>query len=155
MKRRKESDYQFNSDYVIFYEHAGWHCGQPNGISTGTQINVAFLDSHVKTVNITNAPSTPIGANISGNDGTSAYSPAYPNYDETGAINGTPGTFTPNNSSTTYYDPALSTWRTSSKLTFLRANAHANENGELFIGLAVLLVPPTRKMPCQSTIAST
>ncbi len=104
MKRRKESDYVYNSDYVIFYEHSGWHFGDSTGIKGGTQINVAFLDTHVKTVTITFAPGTDVI------DGEAVNSPAWPDYDEDGttgltASAGSPGKFTPNGSKTAYYDP--------------------------------------------------
>lgn len=47
---QKEGDFAFNSDQVVLYEHKGWHFGDSTGIKSGTQINCAFLDSHVKTV---------------------------------------------------------------------------------------------------------
>ncbi|MCL5102804.1 MAG: DUF1559 domain-containing protein [Armatimonadetes bacterium] len=48
---RKEGDFVYNADQVILYEHAGFHSGD-TGIKGGTQINAAFMDSHVKTINI-------------------------------------------------------------------------------------------------------
>ena len=53
----KEVDFAYNADQVAFYEHNGWHFGQTNGLRNGTQINVAYLDTHVRTVRLRNATS--------------------------------------------------------------------------------------------------
>jgi len=54
MKCQKESDFGFNADQIVFYECAGFHSGASQGLKNGVQINVAFLDTHVKSVSIVN-----------------------------------------------------------------------------------------------------
>lgn len=45
---RKEGDFDFPSDQIIFYENAGWHWGQEkDGLANGVTINVTYLDGHV------------------------------------------------------------------------------------------------------------
>lgn len=48
---RKESDFAFNADQVILYEHAGFHNSEA-GAGKGSQINVCFMDDHVKSVTL-------------------------------------------------------------------------------------------------------
>jgi len=87
---KKDSDYPYNADSVILYEHAGWHFGDSQGIKSSTQINVAFLDSHVRTVSIRYA--TVSSSNSTGyisipDDLEASYtSPAYPDFDEDGSL---------------------------------------------------------------------
>lgn len=54
MKCQKESDFGYNADQIVFYECAGFHTGSSQGVRNGVQINVAYLDSHVRSVSITN-----------------------------------------------------------------------------------------------------
>lgn len=62
---RKEGDFGYNSDQVILYERADFHTdrasflhkAQPQPLKNGAQINVAYLDSHVKPITIKNATS--------------------------------------------------------------------------------------------------
>lgn len=51
IKARKESDYGYPSDQVILFEHNGFHSGDAFLHAT-SQINVAFLDTHVKTITL-------------------------------------------------------------------------------------------------------
>lgn len=44
---KKESDFGYNADQVVLYEHSGFHTGETN-LKSGVQINMCFLDSHVK-----------------------------------------------------------------------------------------------------------
>lgn len=53
---RNEAEFIYNADQVVLYERSGFHSGE-DGIKNGTQINVAFMDSHVKTINVRNATS--------------------------------------------------------------------------------------------------
>jgi len=106
IKARKEGDFVYNSDSVIFYEHAGFHFGDLTGIRATTQINCAFMDSHVKTVSITSAPTSSYIDTPSAAISTPA-SPAFPNYDADGTMGGTiasgsPKRITP---ATTYINP--------------------------------------------------
>jgi len=54
---RQEQQFGYNADQIVFYEHNGWHFGQTRGLRNGTRINVAYLDTHVKTVTLINATS--------------------------------------------------------------------------------------------------
>ena len=55
--RRKMSDFGYESDQIAFYEHQPFHFGGSGGLRNGAQINVSFLDSHVKTITLRNATS--------------------------------------------------------------------------------------------------
>jgi len=45
---RKEGDFEFPADQIIFWEHNGWHWGQSSlGATNNVTINVTFLDGHV------------------------------------------------------------------------------------------------------------
>jgi len=59
---KKEGSFPFNSDQIVFYESAGWHFGggTTEGRVNGTQINVAYLDTHVRTVTLRDAGTTPL-----------------------------------------------------------------------------------------------
>lgn len=54
---RNQKDFTYQSDQIVFYEHRGWHFSGGKGLENGVQINVVYLDSHVKTVQIQNATS--------------------------------------------------------------------------------------------------
>ena len=54
---RKESDFEYTADQVLLYEHEGWHTGGTSGLKNGTQINVVFMDTHVKMITLRNATS--------------------------------------------------------------------------------------------------
>ena len=72
IKARKEADFAYPSDQLILYEKAGFHFGESGGLGNGVQINIAFLDSHVKTHSIVNG----------GNSGvTDNGEPMYYNFD--------------------------------------------------------------------------
>jgi len=46
---RKEGDFDFPADQIIFYEHNGWHWGDTaRGLTNGVSINCTFLDGHVQ-----------------------------------------------------------------------------------------------------------
>ena len=51
---QKEGDFVYNSDQIILYEYRAWHFGSQN-VKNGSQINAAYLDTHVKMVNIVNS----------------------------------------------------------------------------------------------------
>lgn len=92
---KKESDYPYNSDYVILYEHAGWHFGDATGIRFGTEINVAYLDSHVRTVTIKYAQANGLYAQYPADVEGNPSSPAYPDYDEDNTLNAGVNQFNP------------------------------------------------------------
>jgi prepilin-type N-terminal cleavage/methylation domain-containing protein len=50
---KKESNFTYNSDQVIFAERKAFHDGGGT-LANGIQINVAYMDSHVKTVTLKN-----------------------------------------------------------------------------------------------------
>ena len=52
IKAQKEGDFAYNADQFIFYERAGFHDGNGTGLKNGVQINVSFMDSHVKNVTL-------------------------------------------------------------------------------------------------------
>ena len=54
---RKLDDFQRAADQVFLYEHQPFHFGGAGGLLNGAQINVAFLDTHVKTITLQNATS--------------------------------------------------------------------------------------------------
>jgi len=46
---RKEGDYDFPDNQVIFYEHNGWHWSDTaKGLGNGVTINCTFMDGHVQ-----------------------------------------------------------------------------------------------------------
>ena len=88
----------FNADQIVFYEHKGWHFGETRGLKNNVQINCAFMDSHVKTHTLVNAPATYT------NDYNAPGEPNYYNFDNNQAmVRGTnpPAPGTP----ATYVDP--------------------------------------------------
>jgi prepilin-type N-terminal cleavage/methylation domain-containing protein len=47
---RKEGDFDFPADQIIFYEHNGWHWGQASqGLKNGVPINCTYMDGHTAT----------------------------------------------------------------------------------------------------------
>ena len=61
---RSETDFIHNADQVVFYERAGFHDVRGHlwwkkapGLENGVRINVAYLDTHVRSIQITNATS--------------------------------------------------------------------------------------------------
>jgi len=79
----KESDFVYNADQIVLYEHKGWHFGDQKGIYSGVQITCAFLDGHVKTITVVNGPA-PTAATT---DYKAAYSPMYFNFDNDSPFN--------------------------------------------------------------------
>lgn len=51
---KKEGNFSYNADQIIFYEHKAWHFGG-DPCRDEAQINVAYLDSHVKTITLRNS----------------------------------------------------------------------------------------------------
>jgi prepilin-type N-terminal cleavage/methylation domain-containing protein len=50
---RKEGDFDFPADQIIFWEHNSWHWGETGkGARDGVSINVTFLDGHTQTKRI-------------------------------------------------------------------------------------------------------
>ncbi|MCE5198239.1 MAG: DUF1559 domain-containing protein [Armatimonadota bacterium] len=52
-----EKDFMYNADEIVFYERSSFHEGNTSGLRNGDQINVAYLDTHVKSIAIKNGPS--------------------------------------------------------------------------------------------------
>lgn len=80
LKCQKESDFGYNADQIVFYERAGFHSGAASGIKNGVQINVAYLDSHVKSVSVVNS-TQPQNSTTYVNDPTANGEPNYFNFD--------------------------------------------------------------------------
>lgn len=57
---RNEADFAYNADQIVLYERTGWHFQELDGLKNGVQINVAFMDSHVKTICLRNSGDNPI-----------------------------------------------------------------------------------------------
>jgi prepilin-type processing-associated H-X9-DG protein len=77
---RNQRDFPHQADQIVFYEHNSWHFGPANGLINNARINVAYLDSHVRNVVLSNAThGDPINcaANSSGE-------PMYFNFDNKG-----------------------------------------------------------------------
>lgn len=58
----KESDCGYPADQIAFFERASFHSGDTRGLvtnaSSSSQINVAYLDSHVKTLTLKDGPTS-------------------------------------------------------------------------------------------------
>lgn len=54
--RLMEEDFPYSADQIVLYERQGFHTGD-TALKNGVQINVAFLDSHVKTITLKNTTS--------------------------------------------------------------------------------------------------
>lgn len=76
---RRESDFGYNADQIVLYERAGFHCGAPEGLRNGVMVNVAYLDSHVRSIAITN--SLPANGRQWVTSPTAPGEPAYFNFD--------------------------------------------------------------------------
>lgn len=81
-KCQKEGNFVYNSDQIILYEHMGYHFGDQGGLKNSIQINVAFLDTHVKTCSIVNGPTTYTTTNDWGSTTNSQCEPMYYNFDQ-------------------------------------------------------------------------
>ncbi len=76
---QKEGDFVYNSDQIIFFEHAGFHSGQQDGILNGTQLNASYMDGHCSSIAIKDGPS-----------GTTASANTLASHAATGQIAGEP-----------------------------------------------------------------
>lgn len=102
IKAQKEGDYAYNADQIILHEYKGWHFGDQFGPYNGVQMNVAYMDSHVKTVTIKNGSEitdvkteTPDGLATKTANAGLVGEPMYYNYDNdtnTQVANGTKAT---------------------------------------------------------------
>lgn len=54
---QNEKDYAYNADQIILFERTNFHDDTTVGLRNDTQINVTFIDSHVKSITIHNATS--------------------------------------------------------------------------------------------------
>lgn len=57
---RNEADFAYNADQIVLYERKGWHFQELDGLKNGVQINVAYMDSHVRTICLCNSGDNPI-----------------------------------------------------------------------------------------------
>lgn len=80
LKCQKEGDFGYNADQIVFYEHAGFHSGAASGIKNDVQINVAFLDTHVRSVSVVNS-TQPADSTTYVNDPTANGEPNFFNFD--------------------------------------------------------------------------
>ncbi len=76
---KKEGNFGYNADQMIFYEHKAWHFGG-DPCRDEAQINVAFMDSHVKTITLKNSQGSTVTSDLVV---TFAGEPCYYNYDLT------------------------------------------------------------------------
>ena len=75
IKAQKEGDFAYNADQIIFYERGGFHDGNQGGLKNGVQVNVAYMDSHVKNVTLKDSATTAT------TDCAAVIEPMYWNYD--------------------------------------------------------------------------
>lgn len=76
---RRMNDFGYCADQVILYERAGFHHRCPQGLRNSVRINVAYLDTHVKNVGLTN--SLPATGRRWVTSPTAPGEPAYYNFD--------------------------------------------------------------------------
>jgi type II secretory pathway pseudopilin PulG len=76
---RSMDDFGYNADQIILYERCGFHSDAPRGLRNNVQINVAFLDTHVKSVTLVN--SLPATGRKWVTGPTAPGEPAYYNFD--------------------------------------------------------------------------
>lgn len=83
IEAKRESSYAFHADQIILYEHAGWHTGDAAGVKDGIKINVAFMDTHVASITVTNGPVNypPASDECSGQSSARFGEPMYYNFD--------------------------------------------------------------------------
>jgi hypothetical protein len=83
IRAQHEGDYAFSADQIILYEHAGWHFGDAAGIKNGVKINASYMDGHVATVTMNNAPTSypPVADERNGAAGIRLGAPMYYNFD--------------------------------------------------------------------------
>jgi prepilin-type N-terminal cleavage/methylation domain-containing protein/prepilin-type processing-associated H-X9-DG protein len=56
---RKDGDFDFPSDQVLFWEHAGWHWGDTaKGVANSVTLNLTFMDGHVASKRISSSSTT-------------------------------------------------------------------------------------------------
>lgn len=55
---QKETDFSYPSEQIFLYENKPWHSGGGTGLKMGSQINVAYLDGHVKNVSLKSTSTT-------------------------------------------------------------------------------------------------
>lgn len=53
---KKEGEFEYPADQVVFYEKAGWHWGDAaRGFADGVTLNATFMDGHVKNIRLKGA----------------------------------------------------------------------------------------------------
>lgn len=93
-KCQDEKDYAYNADQILLYEHREYHNG---GVSLrdGAQINVVYMDSHVKNITLKNATSGDPVNLLAAEDGEPMYYNAqYDGETYRNLSDGVPATFT-------------------------------------------------------------
>ncbi len=79
MGKRKMSDYGYESDQVAFYEYNGWHFSDSTGMHVNSEINAAFLDSHVEKVTLPVCAAPTANPTNDKSESMAAYSPMFYN----------------------------------------------------------------------------
>lgn len=74
---RKEGDFEYPSNQMIFYERAGWHWADAaKGFDNGVSLNAAFFDGSVRTIRIVGG-----SGQAARNSPSATGAPQYFNYD--------------------------------------------------------------------------
>jgi prepilin-type N-terminal cleavage/methylation domain-containing protein len=56
---RKDGEFEYPADQIVFYEHSGWHWGDAGrGHSEGVTLNATYIDGHVKQIRLKHASGT-------------------------------------------------------------------------------------------------
>jgi len=78
---KKEGEFEFPADQMVFFERLGWHWGDQNkGHQEGATLNATFLDGHVKNIRlkVASGVSTPNGTPAPGEPYYFNYQMAHP-----------------------------------------------------------------------------
>lgn len=105
---RRLADFGYDADQVIFYEHRAFHfpektglfSKQPMALKNGVRINVAYMDTHVRSIELSNTTSGRPDNCAANSDGE----PMYYNFDNTRPRSGVNPP--PDNRPARYIDPA-------------------------------------------------
>lgn len=98
---RKDGEFEYPADQIVFYEHSGWHWGDAGrGHSEGVTLNTTYIDGHVKQIRLKNASGS------ADRSATAAGEPNYFNYVNMNPTNPSDTSFVPKHvGAGQYYDP--------------------------------------------------
>jgi hypothetical protein len=102
---QKEGDMGFNADQIVFYERAAFHFGYQQGLKNGVKINCSFLDSHCRSVSLTNQTAQVDTGSGGAAAATHEGEPAYFNFDNNNAKSATNPP--PAGTTVTFFDPTI------------------------------------------------